>query len=88
MADESDDGSDRITFRVDSARKERFENLVNLHNALVDSDETVTKSQLLRDSVDQHIADLEAELRDQVGALEEFLDEDDEGNQNPLLIAE
>ncbi|WP_135302620.1 hypothetical protein [Haloarcula amylovorans] len=75
---EGDDES-RVTFRIDTEKKERLEDLINFHNALADDDERLTKSDLLRGCVDDLIADLESDLQEEVDALEEFL----EGNPNP-----
>ena len=74
----------RITFRVSPEKKERLENLINIHNALPDSEEKLTKSELLRDSVDEIIEDLEEDLQDEVTALEEFI----EGNPSPRVKAD
>jgi len=80
----ADDEDVRITFRVSPDKKERLDNLLNIHNALSDSDEKLTKSDLLRECVDSAISDLEEDLRDEVTSLEEFI----EGNPKATPTAD
>lgn len=70
----SEDDVSRVTFRVDAEKKKRLEDLINLHNALLGDEEKVTKSDLLRSCMDDLIQDLEEDLQQEVGALEEFLE--------------
>lgn len=64
----------RITFRISAEKKERLENLIDIHNALVDNDEKITKSDLLRECVDESIDDLETRLQDEIDTLEDFIE--------------
>lgn len=54
-----DDGEARITFRIDDSKKRRLERAIHLAKAEKRLDEDVSKSDLMRQSVDQIIEDLE-----------------------------
>ncbi|MBX0325774.1 hypothetical protein EGH21_22410 [Halomicroarcula sp. F13] len=69
-----DDEDVRITFRISEDKKNRWQRLIDLHNALADSDDKLTMSDLLQESVEESITDLEDELQEEVGAIEEFLE--------------
>ena len=64
----------KITFRVDEAKKNRLDNLINIHNALVEQDEELTKSQIFRDCVDETIAEIESKLSQEDVSMEDLLE--------------
>ena len=68
----------RITFRISEDRKDRLESLLDVHNALADDDQKLTKSSLLRDCVEESITELEDKLEDEMDTLEDFI----QGNAN------
>ena len=74
----------KITFRVDQEKKDRLDNLINVHNALVDQDEELTKSQIFRDCVDETIAEIESKLSQEGVSMEDFL----EGNPKTAATAD
>lgn len=73
----------RMTTRIDSEKKERLDNLLNVYNGLADADEQLTKSDLLRDCVDESIAELEDDLQNRLDSLEELI----EGNPKTAMTA-
>ncbi len=76
MADNNEGDGDeeikKITFRIEESKKEEFERAVNLAQGFSILDSNTSKSELLRQSIDEMTEDLYARIEEQTGI--------DEGN--------
>ena len=74
----------RMTFRIEPEKKERLDNLIDVYNGLSESNEKLTKSDLLRDCVDESISELEDDLQERMDSLEDLI----EGNPKAVMTAD